>query len=215
MHIPLFLAPLYCIIFFNIIAFVMVIRVLILQKRKRARKSKKEANLSSHLRTIASIFSIMIVYGIFWLTGVFSVAEAAVFFMWPFLLLNVSQGIIIFLLIGIFNTYNEWRSILCKAKKKEAKTSSAISSNFQYSHGRYTSTEETSFSVIAPTSSSAKPDEPEPCLCRDPLSGSQQNLIEIIKEEEDCSEMAKSNDDMAVQIKPKTKLSVQFKTDFD
>ena len=134
-RIALFLVPIYSIIFFNICAFFLVIKVVIFQRQKRhAKKSKERQHATTHLKTLASIISIMVVYGFSWFSGLIIVDKAQEYTQWPFLILNVFQGVLIFLLIGVFNTYKEWKSLVGVKKKvlKTVSTSNADSIKKHY-----------------------------------------------------------------------------------
>lgn len=126
-QIPLFLVPLYSIVIFNTVAFILVVRVLIIQRNKRAKKSPKR---EPYCRVITGITSVMIVYGIFWGTGIVNIGEASIYFQWPFLFLNSLQGVLIFLLIGVYNTNKEWRRFLHSKKKREIETASSTTTKF-------------------------------------------------------------------------------------
>ena len=119
-HIALFLIPMYAIIIFNIVAFIMVTRVLItqaIQKKKRTLNAERKDDIEAVLRVMLGIFSIVILFGLFWLLGVLSVSDAAVYFQWPFIILNSSQGIILFILIGCWNARKEWKEFFLRPAK--------------------------------------------------------------------------------------------------
>ena len=214
-HIPLFLFPIYSIIFFNLIAFVLIVRVLILQKIRRAKKSKNEADVSANLKTVASISSIMIVYGIFWLLGVLNVSDAAVYFMWPFLVLNVFQGVLIFVFIGVFNTYKEWINLVAK-RKRVLKTTSTSNPSYNVNGSKGNGTKETSFHVSALHDSVVKPDDFDSSSCKDTQESSEPNLIISESQNGDCDFSGNAdNGDLVIELKPESSLSSDHKTDFD
>ena len=203
-HIPLFLIPIYSVIIFNIVAFALVIKVFISQRKKR----KSQKDMSSHMKTVASIFSVMIVYGIFWMTGVLNVRQAAVYFQWPFLILNVLQGVLIFILIGFFNTYKEWMALLSVRMKKEIKTGSFQNTHFNKGRSKSDSTKETSFIY------STSPRNSEDIGSEGgPLTVTAQN-----KKNEDIGTIVVNIDkdgDLVVKLEPEASLSINSKTEFD
>lgn len=154
-HVPLFLIPLYAIIFFNIVAFVLVIRVLVvqsMQKQKRTQGPNRESDVKAGIRVAISMVSVTMLFGLFWLLGVFSVSKAAAYFEWPFIVLNTSQGIIIFLFLGVLNSHKEWKSLFVRKKKRR------YSSNPQHIKGmpnsKVSGTKETGFSNVILSDSS-------------------------------------------------------------
>ena len=55
--------------------------------------------------------------------------QAAVFFEWPFIILNTSQGILLFVFIVIINGLDEWKNLLRRIMKKTKYASSVKSSS--------------------------------------------------------------------------------------
>lgn len=125
-HYPIFLVPLYIIIIFNLITFVIVLRIVVIQHKKRLQRST-----ASTIKTIVALFSVMCLFGIFWLFGIFSVYEAAIFFQWPFIIFKSSQGIVLFVFFGIIDGYVQWKEFLtCQKLNASTSTKSgAINSN--------------------------------------------------------------------------------------
>lgn len=83
-------------------------------------------------------------------------SKAATYFQWPFIILNVSQGVIIFVLLGIVNSHAEWKNLFLWKKKKLTK--SGCSNTHQRSKGTPLSnssgTKETGFGVITKNTNS-------------------------------------------------------------
>lgn len=96
-------------VIFNTIVFMLVTRVIFKHKRTN---QKNQRDMKSVIKTVISIFSLMSVFGIFWLLGAANVYQAAVFVQWPFILLNVSQGIILFVFFVVIDAHNQWRNLL-------------------------------------------------------------------------------------------------------
>lgn len=108
-------------IIFNTVAFILVIRVILL-KQKRPQKEVAFAMV----KRIVVIFCLMSMFGLFWLLGAASVYQAAVFFEWPFIILNVAQGIIFFVYIVIIDARKEWRNMLTAKERKKPHLSNAV-----------------------------------------------------------------------------------------
>lgn len=81
-------------------------------------KPQKEV-ASAMLKRFVVIFCLMCMFGLFWLLGAASVYQAAVFFEWPFIVLSVAQGTILFVYIVLIDARKEWQNILtCNDRKK-------------------------------------------------------------------------------------------------
>ena len=114
-HYGLFLIPLYLVIIFNTITFILVIRVIF---QKRSKMPEKKTGRST-VKIIVVIFCLMSMFGLFWLLGAASVSQAAVFFEWLFIFLNIAQGTVLFVYIVLISAHKEWKNmLLCGGKKK-------------------------------------------------------------------------------------------------
>ncbi len=108
-HYGLFLIPLFILLIFNTVSFFLVIRVIL--KHRKINQEKNPSRLQL-IKTVIIIFCLMSIFGVFWLLGAASVKQAAVFFNWPFILLNTSQGILLFVFIVVINGREEWKNLL-------------------------------------------------------------------------------------------------------
>ena len=133
----IFLAPLFSVILFNSVVFVMVTRVLLKHSKKKIMDAKDEKNkkkfISSTLKTLLSIVSVMVMYGLSWLFGAFSIDRAAVVFQWLFVIFSTSQGLTLFIFFCIIgqDAREEWKKLLTCYRydpKKRGPVPSAISS---------------------------------------------------------------------------------------
>ena len=154
-HYPIFLAPMFIIISFNIVIFVIVTRVLL--KHRKTNQAKENFTL---IRTAASIFSVMTLFGLFWIIGLFSVDKASVFFQWPFLLFNTLQGFILFLFLGVINARDEWKQLLTcnrQANRKQKFQGNYRSKDTPFVGSKSAETKETCFTqpmILSPNGSS-------------------------------------------------------------
>ena len=117
----LFLAPILAVIVFNIIVLVLVIRVLIKHKKK-----KKDSG--GTWKTLISIVSIMVMYGLSWSFAILSVSNAASVFQWLFLVFNTLQGFCLFLIHCVISKdgREEWKNLLgCKKSETKNKNNSS------------------------------------------------------------------------------------------
>lgn len=113
-----FLAPLFAIIVFNSIIFVLVARVLVKHSKRNIDRAKDERNnrkvAIATLKTLISIVSVMLMFGLSWLFGALSVSQAAVVFQWLFIIFNTMQGFWLFVFFCVIGTdaREEWKKLL-------------------------------------------------------------------------------------------------------
>ena len=112
---------------FNIVVFVMVTVVLIKHtKKKLAKDGTKKAQ--GTVKAIISVFSVMVMFGLSWLFGALSIDDGAIFFQWPFVILNTLQGFFLFIFFCVIgkDAREEWLNLLsCYRRKKKQKQSAA------------------------------------------------------------------------------------------
>lgn len=134
----IFLAPLFAIIIFNTIVFILVSRVLLKHSKKNIDRAKEERNtkkvVAATAKTLISIISIMIMFGLSWVFGALSVSVAAVVFQWFFVIFNTSQGFLLFIFFCVIgqDAREEWKKLLScyryQGPRKGTATPSAMSS---------------------------------------------------------------------------------------
>lgn len=115
---------------FNAIVLVIVTRIIIKHKKK-----KKGDGNNEMIKTLVSIVSIMVMYGLSWVFGVFSIAQATVVVQWLFLIFNTTQGFCLFLFFCVIGEdgRNEWRTLLgCKKKEDNKKSNVSTIHNRPY-----------------------------------------------------------------------------------
>ena len=115
---------------FNTVVFVMVTVVLVKHTRKKLAKDsqKKKEITQGTIKAIISVFSVMLMFGLTWLFGALSIDQAALFFQWPFVILNTMQGFLLFIFFCVIGTdaREEWLNLLtCYRRKKKLKQSTA------------------------------------------------------------------------------------------
>lgn len=128
-----FLAPLFAMVLFNTIVFVMVTVVLVKHTRKKLAKDsiKRKEVTQGTIKAIISVISVMFMFGVSWLFGALSVDRAAAFFQWPFVILNTMQGFVLFVFFCVVgkDARDEWINLLtCYRRKKKQKHSMATPS---------------------------------------------------------------------------------------
>ena len=117
--------------------FVLVGRVLIKHSKKNANRAKEEKNMkarvSAGLKTLISLISVMLMFGLTWLFGALSVSGAAIVFQWLFIIAATSQGFLLFIFFCVIgkDARQEWKQLLtCYRYKprKQGATPSGVSS---------------------------------------------------------------------------------------
>ena len=99
-----FLGPIFAVLLFNLVTFIIVIVVLIRHTRNKlgkttdARKQRK-----SNIRLAMSLFGIMILFGLTWVLGAFTISEASLTFQILFAIFNSLQGFFIFIFFCVLN----------------------------------------------------------------------------------------------------------------
>ena len=111
----------------------MVTVVLVKHTRKKLAKdsNKKKEVTQGTIKAIISVFSVMLMFGLSWLFGALSIDQAAVFFQWPFIILNTLQGFFLFLFFCVIgkDAREEWLNLLsCYRRNKKQKQSTSTHS---------------------------------------------------------------------------------------
>lgn len=124
-----FLGPIFAVVLFNLIMFVVVISIVIRHRAKRFKDTSKAAKGKGVCRSIFSILGVMSLFGLTWVFGAFTIRGASEFFQFLFVTFNSLQGFFIFLFFVVFakETQDLWlQACGCKKKKKRGTLSSAI-----------------------------------------------------------------------------------------
>ncbi len=142
----IFLVPLFSVLIFNVVVFVLVARVLIKHSKRKTAKGADDKKTSNTVKTLISLASVMLMFGLSWLFGALSIDRAATVFQWPFVIAVTSQGFMLFISFCIIGTDSreEWKKLLScyryKGTKKGAAPSSVASRNKRIATGRTGST---------------------------------------------------------------------------
>ena len=114
-----FLGPIFAILLFNIVIFIMVIRVLIKHTWNAHGHTKEKMNKKIIARLLVSIVGVMFLFGLTWLFGALTVigfgdARASTAFQVLFVICNAFQGFFIFLFFCVFSTdaRDSWLELL-------------------------------------------------------------------------------------------------------
>lgn len=137
-----FLGPIFAILLFNSTIFVIVTIVLIKHNQKRYNNSDK-AKPQTIVRLIISIMVVMVLFGLMWIFGAFTIREASTAFQFVFAILNSLQGFFIFLFFCAFRKESRelWLQVLCCRRKITVSTHSKTKRPKHNAPGRLTETE--------------------------------------------------------------------------
>ena len=126
-----FLGPIFAVLLFNIVMFLLVVRVLIKHSRRKIVESKNAKKYKSTLKTLISIVSIMAMFGLSWLFGAFTISGASQVFSWLFVIFNSLQGFVLFLFFCVIgkDPREEWKSVFtCGRSRKKKKLRGTVRS---------------------------------------------------------------------------------------
>eukprot|EP00731_Ephydatia_muelleri_P031711 Em0023g218a len=109
-----FLGPIFAILLFNMVMFVLVARVLIKHTMQKCVKGEDKAQYRAIFKTLLSVAGVMLLFGLSWIFAAFTVKEAAFAFQILFILFNSTQGFFIFIFLCVLNQNirQEWLNIL-------------------------------------------------------------------------------------------------------
>ena len=115
-----FLGPIFAILLFNIVVFVLVIGVIIKHTRYTLDCAKEQMDMKTTIRLLISIAKVMFLFGLTWLFGALTVtgfgdARASFAFQVLFVICNAFQGFFIFLFFCVFSkdARESWLELLC------------------------------------------------------------------------------------------------------
>ena len=117
-----FLGPILALVLFNMVVFVLVLRVLINHCWRKVADQEKAKIAQGTFKTFISVISISFMFGLQWVFGAFTIAEASLAFQWLFVIFSTLQGFFLFLFFCVFtqDAREEWLNLLsCGRRKKE------------------------------------------------------------------------------------------------
>ena len=104
------------------VVFVLVLRVLIKHCVRKIGDMEKAKRAQGTFKTFISIVSISFMFGLQWVFGAFTIAEASLVFQWLFVVFSTLQGFFLFLFFCVFtqDAREEWLNVItCGRRKKE------------------------------------------------------------------------------------------------
>ena len=148
-----FLGPIFAIMLFNAIIFVIITSVLIKHSWKRFR-NKDKAKRQIVVRLMISLIGVMALFGLMWVFGALTVREASIAFQFLFAIFNSLQGFFIFLFFCVFGKDGRelWLQVLCCGRKIPGITVSTQSNIKQPKYATLPNTTSTGLRSAPPTS---------------------------------------------------------------
>ena len=138
MFFGLFLGPVLALVLFNTVVFVIVLRVLIKHYLKKLKDIERKKQITGTFKTFISVVSIMFMFGLQWLFGAFTIAEASEAFQWLFVIFSTLQGLFLFLYFCVMaqDAREQWLNLLSLGKRKMKRQSVTLSRSNTKSHYR-------------------------------------------------------------------------------
>ena len=99
-----FLGPIFAILFFNLIIFVIVLIVLIKHTRNKLGKTTDKKQRKTNIRLAISLFGVMVLFGLTWVLGAFTISGASLTFQILFAIFNSLQGFFIFIFFCVLSS---------------------------------------------------------------------------------------------------------------
>ena len=133
----LFLGPVLAIVCFNTVIFVIVLRVLIKHYLRKIDDIDNKKKVFGTFKTFLSVVSIMFMFGLQWLFGAFTIAQASEAFQWLFVIFSTLQGVFLFLYFCVLaqDAREHWLNLLTLGRRKLQRRSAALSRS-SHSHAR-------------------------------------------------------------------------------
>ena len=128
-----FLAPIFALLLFNVVMFILAVRVLVIHSMK------KKKSVKSTIKTMISIVGIMVMFGLTWLFGALTVREASTAFQYLFVIFNGFQGFFFFIFNCLISKDGRefWtNAIVSCCGLRYCTRYSSLSSKLSSSHGK-------------------------------------------------------------------------------
>ena len=132
-----FFGPIFSILLFNVVIFILVIGVLVKHNRNKVGETADIKNQKkSNIRLAISLFGIMILFGLTWVLAAFTIREASLAFQILFAVFNSLQGFFIFIFFCVLSSDVRWLWLKMVTCGRYGKTSSHSTSSKGYSTGQ-------------------------------------------------------------------------------
>ena len=113
---------------FNLIVFIMILRILIRHSYLKLKKTKQDRKVKGIVKTLISLFSITAMFGLQWLFGALTIADASLAFQWLFVIFCTLQGFFLFFFFVIVgkDARDEWLKLLNIGRKRRSVFSQSV-----------------------------------------------------------------------------------------
>ena len=114
-----FLGPVFAILLFNTVIFVIVIAVLVKHSRKKLGRDADKGKRQTVIRLMCSIAGVMSLFGLAWVFGALTVVTRSFAFQVLFAIFNSLQGFMLFVFYCVISKESRelWTQLLCSRKK--------------------------------------------------------------------------------------------------
>ena len=111
--------PIFLVFTFNVIIFVLGVRVVVTQSRK------KKISVKSVIKTMITIVALMVIFGLTWLFGALTVREASTVAQYLFVIFNGFQGFFFFVFICLIGKDGRefWTYVISSSLRRKSKKS--------------------------------------------------------------------------------------------
>ena len=118
-----FLGPVLALVLFNMVFFVLILRVIIRHTYRNVTDIQKKKKAQGTIKTFISIISISFMFGLQWAFGAFTIEEASVVFQWLFVVFSTLQGFFLFLFFCVFTeeAREEWLNLFSCGRRQKKK----------------------------------------------------------------------------------------------
>jgi hypothetical protein len=133
-----FLGPIFAVLLFNLIIYIIVIVVLIKHSRNKLGKAMNDKKQrKSNIRLAVSLLGVMILFGLTWVLGAFTISEASLTFQFLFAVFNSLQGFFIFIFFCVLSpeVRQLWLETVTCGRYVASKPSSYSGAKKSYSTG--------------------------------------------------------------------------------
>ena len=114
-----FLGPVFAILLFNTVIFVIVIAVLVKHSRKKLARGVEKGKRQTVIRLMCNIAGVMSLFGLAWVFGALTVVTRSFAFQVLFAIFNSLQGFMLFVFYCVISKESRelWTQLLCSRKK--------------------------------------------------------------------------------------------------
>ena len=120
-----FLGPIFAILVFNAVIFVIVVVVLLRHSMNRRGRTKEQMSTAKAIHLLIGIMGVMVLFGLTWVLAALTISGASLVFQIPFAAFNSLQGFFLFLFFCVFSedARDFWRQVFSCGHYKSGSSS--------------------------------------------------------------------------------------------